>query len=243
MTAPSSRPSSRHAARVSALVAIALSAFAPIAVSAAGAPSGSTPRGAVGDALRSWIDANGDVGVELEGVYLGERDGVAAAYRAGGATRGDVGVFAASGGLDAGEAYVSVPWSLVLSAETDADWADVAFHLADGAAAAPGEPSAAALRATLVALQRDGDLKLAGAPCMSLELRVANDGAAPPPPPPAEASAAEQQLTTLASALAGLSAFLLFALAAAAALLANWNRTLERLLAPVPPPFEAVCAD
>ena len=118
MTAPSSRPSSRHAARVSALVAIALSAFAPIAVSAAGAPSGSTPRGAVGDALRSWIDANGDVGVELEGVYLGERDGVAAAYRAGGATRGDVGVFAASGGLDAGEAYVSVPWSLVLSAET-----------------------------------------------------------------------------------------------------------------------------
>ena len=118
MRTSSSRPSSRHAARVSALVAIALCAFTPIAVSAAGAPSGSTPRGAVGDALRSWIDANGDVGVELEGVYLGERDGVAAAYRAGGATRGDVGVFAASGGLDAGEAYVSVPWSLVLSAET-----------------------------------------------------------------------------------------------------------------------------
>ena len=118
MTASSSRPSSRHAARVSALVAIALCALAPIAVSAAGAPSGSTPRGAVGDALRSWIDANGDAGVELEGVYLGEHDGVAAAYRAGGATRRDVGVFAASGGLDAGEAYVSVPWSLVLSAET-----------------------------------------------------------------------------------------------------------------------------
>jgi hypothetical protein len=56
--------------------------------------------------------------VELEGVYLGEHDGVAAAYRAGGAARRDVGVFAASGGLDAGEAYVSVPWSLVLSAET-----------------------------------------------------------------------------------------------------------------------------
>lgn len=118
MRTSSSRPSSRHAARVSALVAIALCAFAPIAVSAAGAPSGSTPRGAVGDALRSWIDANGDAGVELEGVYLGEHDGVAAAYRAGGATRRDVGVFAASGGLDAGEAYVSVPWSLVLSAET-----------------------------------------------------------------------------------------------------------------------------
>jgi hypothetical protein len=118
MTASSSRPSSRHAARVSALVAIALCALAPIAVSAAGAPSGSTPRGAVGDALRSWIDANGDAGVELEGVYLGEHDGVAAAYRAGGATRRDVGVFAASGGLDAGEAYVSVPWSLVVSAET-----------------------------------------------------------------------------------------------------------------------------
>ena len=118
MRTSSSRPSSRHAARVSALVAIALCAFAPIAVSAAGAPSGSTPRGAVGDALRSWIDANGDAGVELEGVYLGEHDGVAAAYRAGGAARRDVGVFAASGGLDAGEAYVSVPWSLVLSAET-----------------------------------------------------------------------------------------------------------------------------
>ena len=118
MRTSSSRPSSRHAARVSALVAIALCAFTPIAVSAAGAPSGSTPRGAVGDALRSWIDANGDAGVELEGVYLGEHDGVAAAYRAGGATRRDVGVFAASGGLDAGEAYVSVPWSLVLSAET-----------------------------------------------------------------------------------------------------------------------------
>jgi len=118
MTASSSRPSSRHAARVSALVAIALCALAPIAVSAAGAPSGSTPRGAVGDALRSWIDANGDAGVELEGVYLGEHDGVAAAYRAGGVTRRDVGVFAASGGLDAGEAYVSVPWSLVVSAET-----------------------------------------------------------------------------------------------------------------------------
>ena len=117
-TASSPRLSSRHAARVSALVAIALCAFAPIAVSAAGAPSGSTPRGAVGDALRSWIDANGDAGVELEGVYLGEHDGVAAAYRAGGAARRDVGVFAASGGLDAGEAYVSVPWSLVLSAET-----------------------------------------------------------------------------------------------------------------------------
>ena len=117
-TASSPRLSSRHAARVSALVAIALCAFAPIAVSAAGAPSGSTPRGSVGDALRSWIDANGDAGVELEGVYLGEHDGVAAAYRAGGATRRDVGVFAASGGLDAGEAYVSVPWSLVLSAET-----------------------------------------------------------------------------------------------------------------------------
>jgi hypothetical protein len=133
--------------------------------------------------------------------------------------------------------------TLVLSAETDADWADVTFHLADGAAAAPGEPSAAALRATLVALQRDGDLNLAGAQCMSLELRVATDGAAPPPPPPAEASAAEQQLTTAASALAGLSAFLLFALAAAAATLASYNRTLNRLLAPVPPPFEAVCAD
>ena len=118
MRTSSSRPSSRHAARVSALVAIALCAFAPIAVSAAGAPSGSTPRGAVGDALRSWIDANGENGVELEGVYLGEHDGVAAAYRAGGAARRDVGVFAASGGLDAGEAYVSVPWSLVLSAET-----------------------------------------------------------------------------------------------------------------------------
>ena len=131
----------------------------------------------------------------------------------------------------------------MLSAETDGDWADVTFHLADGYAAAPDEPSAAALRATLVALQRDGALKLAGAPCMSLELRVAAVGGAPPPPPPAEATAAEQQLTTAASALAALSAFLLFALAAAAATLASWNRTLQRLLAPVPPPFEAVCAD
>ena len=111
-------PSSRHAARVSALVAIALCAFAPIAVSRRGRAPGSDASRRRGDALRSWIDANGENGVELEGVYLGEHDGVAAAYRAGGAARRDVGVFAASGGLDAGEAYVSVPWSLVLSAET-----------------------------------------------------------------------------------------------------------------------------
>jgi hypothetical protein len=112
---PSCSASSRNA-RV-ALIAIALCAFSPI-VSAAGAPTGTTPPGAVGDALRSWIDTHAASGVELEGVYFGEHDGIAGAYRAGGTSRRDVGVFAAAGGLDAGEAYVSVPWSLVLSAET-----------------------------------------------------------------------------------------------------------------------------
>ena len=69
-----------------------------------GRPAGSTADSPVGDALRLWIDANEQV--ELEGVYFGESDTPRA--------RRDVGVFAAVGGLDEGEAYVSVPWDLVL---------------------------------------------------------------------------------------------------------------------------------
>jgi hypothetical protein len=61
------------------------------------------PAGRTGEALGAWIAASD--GVELEGVYLGD----------GGAMEGrGVGVFAARGGLDEGEAYVSVPWRLVM---------------------------------------------------------------------------------------------------------------------------------
>ena len=92
---------SRFASRLAAIACVACAA--PFA-SAAGAPAGSTPDSPVGDALRLWIDANEQV--ELEGVYFGESDTPRA--------RRDVGVFAAVGGLDEGEAYVSVPWDLVL---------------------------------------------------------------------------------------------------------------------------------
>ena len=118
MRTSSSRPSSRHAARVSALVAIALCAFAPIAVSAAGAfparrlaapwatrcARGSTRTVTPGWSSRACTSAS---------TTASPRRTAREARRA-----EDVGVFAASGGLDAGEAYVSVPWSLVLSAET-----------------------------------------------------------------------------------------------------------------------------
>ena len=95
------RAPSRFASRLAAIACVACAA--PFA-SAAGAPAGSTPDSPVGDALRLWIDANEQV--ELEGVYFGESDTPRA--------RRDVGVFAAVGGLDEGEAYVSVPWDLVL---------------------------------------------------------------------------------------------------------------------------------
>ena len=115
---PSRVPTARRRRSVYiALIAIALISFPPI-VAAAGASSGTTPLGAVGDALRTWIDKHASAGVELEQVYFGEHDIGVAAQRAGGLmTRRDFGVFAAAGGLDKGEAYVSIPWTLVLSAE------------------------------------------------------------------------------------------------------------------------------
>lgn len=99
------------------LLAIFVIASPPI-VAAAGAPSGTTPHGPVGESLRAWIKTHASAGVELEGVYFGEHDGLGASLRAGGSLRRDVGVFAASGGLASDEAYVSVPWSLVLCPES-----------------------------------------------------------------------------------------------------------------------------
>eukprot|EP00227_Mantoniella_beaufortii_P011609 CAMPEP_0197574288 /NCGR_PEP_ID=MMETSP1326-20131121/31_1 /TAXON_ID=1155430 /ORGANISM="Genus nov. species nov., Strain RCC2288" /LENGTH=345 /DNA_ID=CAMNT_0043136821 /DNA_START=560 /DNA_END=1593 /DNA_ORIENTATION=+ len=84
---------------------IALLACAPRGVSGAAAEAGSTPEGRVGDSLKAWIEASR--GVELEGVYLGDAP-----------SGRNLGVFAAKGGLEAGEAYIAVPWGLVLGAHS-----------------------------------------------------------------------------------------------------------------------------
>ena len=94
--------------------------------SAAAAEAGTTPSGPVGDALKAWIESS--EGVELEGVYLG--DARAQFGFSGGWNIEDndddsdrssrsrnVGVFAArDGGLEEGEAYIAVPWRLVIGA-------------------------------------------------------------------------------------------------------------------------------
>ena len=92
-------------------------------------------------------------------------------------------------------------------------------------ASADDAPAAAELHATLLALQRDGALNLAGAQCEELELRVAEGAAADAPPPPSLA-AENAQLTAIAAVLAAVAVCLLCALAVAVTLL--WNR-LQRL--------------
>ena len=91
---------------------------------------------------------------------------------------------------------------------------------ARGRASTP-PPSACAASRTLLALQRDGALNLAGAQCEELELRVAEGAAADAPPPPSLA-AENAQLTAIAAVLAAVAVCLLCALAVAVTLL--WNR-------------------
>ena len=114
---------------------------------------------------------------------------------------------------------------VVLSAHfpADAEHAEVTFYI--DSASADDAPAAAELHATLLALQRDGALNLAGAQCEELELRVAEGAAADAPPPPSLA-AENAQLTAIAAVLAAVAVCLLCALAVAVTLL--WNR-LQRL--------------
>ena len=123
----------RSPARLARLASLALACVGcslalPLARAASPAlPAGATPPSVAGDALRDWLAANPDV--ELEGAFVGATGRGDHVPGDAEASRPDLGVFAAQGGLDEGEAYVAIPWRLVL-APLDAPYAQLRPALA-----------------------------------------------------------------------------------------------------------------